>query len=35
MGTGVQVCARRVTVVALGWAGSLGLAGHQPPAGSR
>lgn len=29
------VCARRATVVALGWAGSLGLAGHQPPAGSR
>lgn len=30
-------CVHVVTVVALGWAGSLGLAGHQPPAaaGSR
>lgn len=34
-GTGVQMCAHRVKVAALGWAGSLGLAGHQPPEGSR
>lgn len=33
--TSVQMCAHRVTVAALGWAGSLGLAGQQPPGGSR
>ena len=44
MGADVQVCEHRVsaaalalssTPAALDWARSLGLAGHQPPGGSR